>query len=485
MVVRMPHSREVVLISLLLVTFVALKVPTINLPAYHDETYVDLAGWETLHSAFTPFPRRTETFGHPPLVFELAALAWLALPPRPWALHVVSVALAAVALLFTHLVGKAMWDKTTGVVAATTFAVGPLFFAQAGLLQLDLAVTAFSLVAIYGLLRGRWIPYFLSASLMLLSKETSVCFIPSMVCYAWLRNRDLPTPARMRAIALASLPALVFLLWLLAHRVMTGFWWGDPLTVSANKEILASNLQMGLLKRFGIRWIQVLNPDRSGILPLVFILAAAIGWRQIRASRNLSLKLTLLLRHPALVFMCLASATYLVFHSIFGVLHPRDLLPIVPLVALVVAGCLKYSLGSRATYALALIVPFSIVGWFRPPDKFSAPEATLDYVDIVRAHQAASAFLEQHHGNEIVLASLFQSGANLTTPILGYVEHPLRVLTIGSDFAPSHAAQLRFDLVYLSSTDQFGDLVRALIEEKHMRQVARFVSGRHFVGLYR
>jgi 4-amino-4-deoxy-L-arabinose transferase-like glycosyltransferase len=477
---------EVICSGLLVLVFVSLKIPTLNLPIYHDETYVVANGWQILHAGFFPFPEGAEALGHPPVGFELAALALLVLPQQPWSVHVMSVLLAVVALLFTYVVGKSLWDRSTGAMAAGMLATCPLFFAQAGILQLDLVVTTFSIVAIYALIHERFSLYIISGSLMVLSKETSVCWIPAMVAYACFKPHNLPALLRTKRLMLFSLPLIAFFCWLLANKMLGGFWWGDPVTIAANKEIVAANLHMGLVKRFAIRWIQLLNPDRSGILPMVLLLGIAKWWWRIRQKMDRELTLKAVLReHGDLAFMSGAALTYLAFHSLFGVLSPRYLLPVLPAMCLMAAVSLRYILAQRAAYGLSLVIPLFVLGWFRTPDKFSAAEATMDYVDIVKANRVASIFVEQHHSNDIILASFWQSGANLQTPMFGYVRHPLRVSTVGSDPLVADASGPRFDLVYLSSTDQFRLQVEEIIRRKRLKEIRRFTSGRYFVSLYR
>jgi predicted membrane-bound dolichyl-phosphate-mannose-protein mannosyltransferase len=140
-----------------------------------------------------------------------------------WVLHLISATLAMVAVLFTFLVGRALWGELVGGLAATSLAVCPLFFAQAGLLQLDLAATTFSMIALYALIRGRWFLYFGSASLMLLSKETSVLLIPAMAGFAWMRTDGLPQSDRLRVLAFSTLPVFTFFVSCLSHKLLTGY----------------------------------------------------------------------------------------------------------------------------------------------------------------------------------------------------------------------------------------------------------------------
>lgn len=473
---------------LLIGGFVVLKVPVLNLPIYHDETHVTAAAWDILHNGFYPVTRTVQMWGHPPLAFELLAFAWFLFGPELWAVHVLSVTLAAIALFFTYLVGRSLLDEAVGLTATAMLAVCPLFFSQAGILHLDLPATTFAIIAVYGLIQERWLTYILSASFMALSKESSVVLIPLMAGYAWLRSVNLPTPARLKRVTLGAIPLLSFVLWIIFHKAETGFWWGNPTAIEANIEILRVNLEIGIVKRFAIRWIQLLWSNHHFVVALVFLLALGKVWNRSRTRMRQTGKqeaVWFLVDKSREAFMVAAVLIFLVFHSIFGVLHPRYLLPVFPFLFLLAARSLAYVLGQRVLHGLAIIALLFVLAWFRPPDRFSAPEANLDYIDIVKAHQAASTHLEQHYHNEIILASAFQARANLKIPLYGYVTKPLKVLPIGFESKQPRAQELRFDLVYLSSTDQFAKTVKEMITARQLKEMRRFESGRHFVALYR
>jgi 4-amino-4-deoxy-L-arabinose transferase-like glycosyltransferase len=479
-------GRDVIFCLTLVGAFVLLKIPLLDLPVYHDESYVVTAAWAIRQARFWPFPAGAESYGHPPVGFELAALAWFIFPPRPWALHVLSVSLAAVTLVATYRIGAVLWTRVVGSIAAVLLAVCPLFFAQAGLLQLDLVATAFATTAFYALVRQKFALYVTSGCLMLLSKETSVILLLPLFAYAWIQTRDCPKGARMRALMLCATPLVAFCLWVGVHKAVTGFWWGDAVTIAGNKDIVLNNLKTGLSKRFAIRWIQLLNADQSDLVPASLLIGAWALWLRVRG-RAFTLKTAVWSSRGSLDawYMVLAIVTYLGFHAVFGVLHPRYLLPVFPPLFLLVAAALHHALGRRALYALALMVPASVFGWYRAPFTFSAPEANLDYVDAVRVQEALSSYLEQYHDREVILASAFPTGGILQTPLFGYVKHPLRVLPIESPLGPSTIRSLRFDWACLSSSDQFQTDVASIISARRLREVKRFRSGRHFVVLYR
>jgi hypothetical protein len=89
-----------------------------------------------------------------------------------------------------------------------------------------------------------------------------------------------------------------------------------------------------------------------------------------------------------------------------------------------------------------------------PPYRF-APEDNLAYARFIRLHQAAAQQVATRFPNGTVLTA-WPAADELTKPELGYVQRPLRVITI-DDFTAQEierAQSQRFDVVLAFSTKQ-------------------------------
>lgn len=469
-------------VVLLLVLFGALKVPLLDLPAFQDETYVLKAGWDLLQRSFNPLTEGLEAWGRPPLTFEMVAAAFFVSGAEIWSVHVLGLFWALVTIFFTYRIGALLWRREVGFCAAAMLSASPLFFAQAGLFHPDLPAAAFATIAIYGLVASRWGVYVAAASLMSLSKETSIVLIPVMAAYGMTRASDRSLRSMARWSAVGLLPLGVFSLWVALHKLATGFWWAEAMVLEGNMRIVVDNLEAGMLRRFTIRWLQVLLSNHQFVVGLVSVLAVGKAGRRVMR-QGLG---TVRAARPEELFMVASLAVFLLFHSAFGFLQPRYLLPVLPLVFLLAARLLAYVFPRRLRYSLLFAVALLMLGWFRAPDRYASPDATLDYVDAVRVHKSASEYLSMYHRQDVVFTSGFQSGVNLTLPYLGYVSEPLRVLPIKGVPREIRSEDLaHFDIAYHSSHDQFARLVQEVVIERRLTEVARFESGRHFVVLYR
>lgn len=457
--------------------FILLKLPTLTLPFYYDELYVVAAGWDILHNRFYPIPQSANLWGHPPVVYELVALAWFLVGPRVWVLHLLMVVFAIITLSFTYLVGKSLWGERVGFTAAAMLAACPLFFAQAGILSLDFPATTFAIVALYGLIQEQWPTYILSASFMILSKETSIVLIPLMAGFARLRAAHLPPRTGLKRATLGAVPLLSFALWIAFHKVATGFWSGNPAWVEVNTVILRYNLEMGILKRFAIRWIQVLESNHHFVVALVFVLglAKAAYKRSFGEREGQGGLRSLFVDKAAEAFVVAALIIFLLFHSVFGLLQHHYLLPILPLFFLLAARGLDYLLEKRILYSLCVIIPILLLGWFKPVDRFTAPTSSLDYIHNIRTLQALLKYLETNHVEKTILSRIPEI---YVQPIGGYVAKPLKIRPTDDYDLKGTPSDPQFDLVVYSfpMDGPLTERVWNIVRKYHLREIKRFGS---------
>jgi 4-amino-4-deoxy-L-arabinose transferase-like glycosyltransferase len=85
--------------------------------------------------------------------------------------HCVGLVFAYLALVYTFLIGKWLKGFWTGFLSAVLLMMSPLFFAQSGILNFAMPLTAFMMMAIYYALKDKHYLYFLFASLDLAPKS--------------------------------------------------------------------------------------------------------------------------------------------------------------------------------------------------------------------------------------------------------------------------------------------------------------------------
>jgi hypothetical protein len=514
----------------LLCGLLALDMPLLDLPHFWDSmTFV--AGAEfLLANGFSPVLPRAEDYGHPVLLQEILALAWRVFGESVHVSHLVMVGFAFVTVYWTYLIGKSLYSWRTGLMAAVLLLFYPLFRAQSSLVLLDVPTAAFSVLAINGLVRGRTLWFVLSASAMVLTKATGVVLVPAALAYVFITRHKYSSPVSLAVmLGLHSVPLFVVGAWFWFHVHLTGWvsvpdnlgWLAVPEGISPGTLLLdyvprmlfgrdgvVAGIARTAVADFGVRFM-------IGILTL-FIVAHSLSIRSVRQLLDRSRPRAFLRQALSLnsISRAWGGAANLV---IFGVpillqlglmaittsLH-RYLVPEYPMFFVAGAYAMRRVLRDERLIAGVSMVTLAIftIGWSTPwlGSSLTSPSngAFVDFVDLDRQ---ASAFIEAHYADRVVLAGWPQY-VELAMPALGYVEQPVRVVAPvgiqarqqarvqalnGGWFAdPATIQSQDFDLLYYSARANPPDaeLLRSLVQRFDLMRIAEFSRNADYVAIY-
>ncbi|MBU0762030.1 MAG: glycosyltransferase family 39 protein, partial [Candidatus Altiarchaeota archaeon] len=159
--------------------------------------------------AFYPIHRDYLFHGHSQLFPITLAISYKIFGIKPFSTHLVPLIYSIIGLYYTFLCGKflASKGKTDGLEAKTSDAsekditssitltlpemiglsaalllfFSPLYFAQSGIANMDLALSAMTIATYYYYLRRKWIGYVIASSIMVLIKEPGTIIIPILL----------------------------------------------------------------------------------------------------------------------------------------------------------------------------------------------------------------------------------------------------------------------------------------------------------------
>ncbi len=478
------------------------------LPYYWDEAgYYAIASLDFYRHALL-IPQSTWPIGHTPLVPAIVGTAWRIFGVSPCVARTAMLLLAAATVAATYWLGRRVLPPVMGVNktkndgstlgsslepaawSAVLIAVSPLFFAQSDMLHIDLAAGLFTTLAVLSILpQGEvsgsrnfvsiphqqldsrsLVGFAIAGSLAILSKETSVIVLPPIWAYAWAIRRE----RQVWAWFTLALPILPLAVWTIHYHRVTGFWTGngDYLKYNLYGTLDPVRFLLSLLRRLYQFFV-------GGFNWLLVGLALAGVWRGSKAKllaqreerddesgteRTENLKPVELAGIMAGLcsvnrftgFLLLAgglSGVSLMFHSLVGgALLRRYLLPVFPLLFVSAMG-LAFRLPRLWARSLSVLLAgcFVASSFINPPYPF-AFEDNLAYADFVALHREAARYLEDHSSDDRILSAWPATG-ELTTPFVGYVTRPLRVVAI-DDFTPADFERMdtgSFDVLYLYS----------------------------------
>ncbi len=219
---------------------------TINIPYWWDSAgyiigtakyYLDTQ----FSSFFIPSDSRFSCFAHFPLFPWLLARFWQIFGESLWASHLFYLPFIILAVLATYFLGKKMshFDELTnnlvGFSTALVLLFTPAFLAQVGIIYTEIPMTAFALMTVYFFLTKRKGWYLLSASLMLLMKETAISIILAILAtitidflVKFFRKEKPNSQNFIKELFLYASPILLLLFWFWWHKQKTGWMFVLP-----------------------------------------------------------------------------------------------------------------------------------------------------------------------------------------------------------------------------------------------------------------
>ena len=441
-----------------------LHLPFLHLPYYWDEAGYFIPAAHDILTNGKLIPFSTLSNAHPPLVMSFLALAWKLFGFHHVVTRTAMLLVSAVALLGTFRLAERVANFPVAVATVLCVAVYPVFFAQSSLAHLDMMVAALTMCALVFYLPGprpvrRRVICVGLLSLAAITKETAV-LLPITLC-GWemlchfarkFPRNSFPVSVVPDRGLLWSLGLLLALLpltaWFAYHHAQTGYTFGNPEYVRYN--VGATLNAARVTGAFTRRAAQVTRHMNLWALTLIGLAALAY-----RSKRPLNAA------HPggieppvAALFIVLILAHVAALSLVGGAVLARYLLPVFPLLVLLwVSEIWRFT--RYWGFGIAFVcAAFAYRCEVNPLATFTWEE-NLAYRDFILLHEDAARFIARHEPRARVLTT-WPATNELTTPMLGYVNRPVRVFPV-EDFKRQtlEAALLQraeFDVALIYST---------------------------------
>jgi len=398
--------------------------PLLRLPYYWDEAgYYIPAAFDFFRTG-SLIPFSTLSNAHPPMPSIYLAACWKLFGFSPFVTRAAMCVIAALALTAVWRIALII-SKHRAVALATLIltALYPVFFAQSSLAHADMFAAAATLWALAFFFEGQRIaPAVVCFSLAALSKETAIVTPLALAGWElWLALRTRATQ-RVRSAALLLLPLAPLALWYFYYWLRTGFIFGNPeyLRYNATNTLTPLRVIIALWHR-----TNQLTLHMNLFVPVLLALACLLLDPPAQKDGVHQPAITPELR--ASIFVVIV-ANGIFFSVIGGALLTRYLLPLYPLVILMCVITFRTRLKHWTWFVAFSAVAFLAGLFVNPPYKF-APEDNLTYSDVVRLQQDAIAQIFARYPHATVLTA-WPASDELTKPELGYVSHPLSVVSI-------------------------------------------------------
>ncbi|MBZ0221117.1 MAG: glycosyltransferase family 39 protein [Candidatus Methylomirabilis sp.] len=404
------------LLAIAAIVFAA-KFNTIDLPFHWDElgAYISPAHWLSQAGLIRALPglHPPETFfGHPFALYLSLAALFKTFGAYQITAHVFILAIAALGLWYTFLLGKLLHGRAVGAIAAIFLFLFPMYFAQAGIVTGDIVVTSLGVATVYYALRKNYLPYIVFATILLLTKESAMAIVASIIAYLLISDSS---TRNIKAMVRYCAPVVPFAIFFAAQKAATGYFLPNPYFTHNSFAEFGINEAVRNFKN--VVYFAFYMQYRVVLFAIILLNFAVNRSRAFRREHLLF----------AFLFASFIGAYTFVYYI------GRYILPVLPYFAIMAAASIVMLARTRAVAALAtaLIIVLFITRIHGRDEGCLSCEVDLQYTDIVRVHKEASTFLEENYPGKRVLTNwpLYHA---LTRPYLGYVGNPLQVVLFES-----------------------------------------------------
>lgn len=501
-------NSKLVVLLLFLIVFL-FKLPIINMPYYWDGLgTVCGALWIYQHGLIPVLG--PHDFGHPPLVPEILVMIWSIFGYSIWVSHLVIIIFSFVGIYFTYRLGMELKNKRTGVIAALFLFFSPLYFAQSGILNLAIPLTAFIVTTTYFAIKENTKLYIICGICLVMTKAPGLLLILSILVYIFFKNYRKPKKILVKKLLIYSIPFIFFLSWIIYHKWTAG-WFLYPRAFVYRIEEIALPLYQRMKTLFlddyrffisacMISYIFLTKRSNSKKMLYSFLLIGLLAFLiKILFLKQNTFYLFLLLFAmftiriiyrkrkflPLFLFMFLC---LIAFSSCVRFL-PRYLLIVYPFYYIIGSYCLVeiFENRHRILIGMTVILLFLLTSnWYcHRLIEFSGRgpklESNLEYLDLIKTHKLASKFIEENYPQSIVLTSWPQI-EELGNPFLGYVTTPIKCvyfLDIKEGLDP------KIDLIYYSDQSHKPFEMQELMDNLNIRLLKSFKCNGKSTAIYK
>ncbi|WP_346862192.1 glycosyltransferase family 39 protein [uncultured Draconibacterium sp.] len=390
--------------------FVAIAFPHLSLPYFWDEA------WSYFPAAFKMYENGPSLIpgslplwdakGHP-LFFFFISSVWMQLfGTSVFAVHLLPFLISLSTLGALFVLVKKQAGTWAANIAILLFSVQSLFLAQATFLLPEMLITLLLLLAIHFYLDKKYWLFVLVASIMVMTKETSIVFIGGFLLFhlfVYLKP-DKESRRYIFESVLLCLPLIVYGMFLILHKKAFGTFLFQEHTgyIEFSFAAVARKLQIAtgiIFTRYG----------RNIILLATLIAPVILIIKKIKLQNKKLLALLLVLTILFLLFSALNFYTQ------------RYMLSLLALFITLTSVLLVQVKFSNRYLNVLIVAIISAVPFYYSLTKKSNSDSDLGFVNVVKVHQQMVKYCEEQGWQEQPISASFNLIFCLRNPHLGYV----------------------------------------------------------------
>lgn len=404
-------------IYIILLVFVLSRLNNLSLPYYWDEAWsYARAIIHMSQDGLTLLPGNTDvelTRGHPLLFYFLSALWMKIVGSGLIANHIFPLITSVFCILVFFFFCKNFFNITTAYLAVLLLIAQQIFLAQSTMLLPEIMLALLSVISVYAYFRKRWFVFVLSATCMVLTKESGlvlalVFLFDHFIITLFFRDARKRKNIFSVKIIYLLIPLIFFGLFILIQKAKTG-WYFFPehmdMIKSSFTDILKSLRKCSLL---------LIIENGRYLLFLAGLTALFFTFKQFRKDYT-RVRIILLLSFFIIFYMLFCSLNFF---------STRYLMSILPFTLAISAFLIIAVLKEKRVYlffvSTALVLTTFAFTIFTGKNE---SDVSLSYRNSVLLHKEVVEYLEDHQWQDKKICGNLLMMFSLQEPLLGYLDN--------------------------------------------------------------
>ncbi|NOY94824.1 MAG: glycosyltransferase family 39 protein [Chlorobi bacterium] len=386
------------------------KIPHLYLPYFWDEAWSYFPAvykmYETGPGMLPGSLPLWDAKGHPLFFFFISSLWMRLFGNEVFTVHLLPLLISVAVLVSTYFMVKRHSNKWAANAAVLLFSVQSLFLAQATMLLPEMLITLFLILTIDSYLSKRYVLFALLASLMVLTKETSVVFVCAFFLFHTLVHLRQGKESRKYIIEslLIITPFFVYAGFLILHKKEFG-------TYLFQDHVGYIQFDMATIVR-KLKIATAIIFTGYGRNVILAALIYALGWILIKRKKIEFVKLLSLILLLMLLFLAF---------SVLNFYTQRYMLSLLALYVIIVSVLLSQVKLKKQYVTFFILAIITVVPLYYSFTKKTSSDSDLGYVEVVKTYQQMVKFCEEENWQDKPIAASFNMIFCLRNPHLGYV----------------------------------------------------------------
>jgi 4-amino-4-deoxy-L-arabinose transferase-like glycosyltransferase len=230
---KLKDSYQFCILFVLCAVFVCLKIPNLKIPFFWDEAWVYAPGIKVMaKSGASLLPHAladSYSRGHPLLFYCMGAI-WVNLfGNSTFSIHLFALGIAVSFAFTLFYIVKKIFDPTLALIVTAITLTLPNFFAQSAIAVPEIFLSLWAILTIYHFVKGNKYYYFLVGTLMMLTKESGIAIIATLMLYPFIcfitQKRILPSfKVFIQSSFFAFTPLFSFIAFLIVQHYQRGYY---------------------------------------------------------------------------------------------------------------------------------------------------------------------------------------------------------------------------------------------------------------------